>query len=791
MGLFLGTAVLFGRSIQFGFLDYDDPDYVTQNVHIQHGFNGPDVRRAFISGHAANWHPLTWLSHMLDWRLFGDQPHGHHATNVLLHSLNAVFVFLALRRLTGAFWTSAFCAAIFAWHPLRVESVAWISERKDLLCGFFGLATIWAYAVYADRRRTHRGGWGFYGLALIAFALGLLSKAMLVTLPFVLVLLDFWPLRRTEMGKSFREWISNSTGFLLEKLPFFVLAAGSCFATYHFQKAGGAVVSRLSLQSRFANAAVSVVLYLKMMIWPIGLAVGYPFPDQRAWSIVAAAVGFIFLISAVTILQWRRRPWILIGWLWFSGMLVPVIGIVKVGMQGMADRYTYLPMLGVELAMLWSVRDLLPASWKKGMWSCAILVLMACAGLTWNQLGIWQDQRSLYEHALAVTQDNFLAESYLGSYLANAGRLEEARGHLRRAVEIKPSYCDGRYKLGVILDRLGRADEAEAQYQQVLAMAPEYPHAHLGLAVILMHQDRAAEALPHLEAALRENDEDADVWLAMGMAHARLQHMQQAINCYEKLIAMNPTNAEAFFDYANALDQFDRDEEALPQYEKAVQINPHIKGVFCNWGNALRKLKRLDAACDIYHWGISMDPADADSLYGLASALDDMGHGEEARANLERAVEIRPAFAEAQYDLGAMLLNDGHAEAALAHLQAAVRSRGDFEAAYLGLGLAEAQLGHLDGAITFYRRAILLNPKDADAIFNLGVALDSVGQPGEAIKEWEIVRGLNTNYPGLEESIAKARRNGGGSADGPADESIEWELTNDDSPPHIAAVIAR
>jgi tetratricopeptide (TPR) repeat protein len=703
--LFCGTLLFFGRAVGHSFLDCDDPDYVTKNVHVQAGLTWAGVRWAFTSDDAANWFPLTWLSHMLDWQLFGDDPRGHHATNIIWHALNAVMAFLALRRLTGAFWTSAVSAALFAWHPLRVESVAWVAERKDVLSVFFGLLTLWAYAAYAEKRRENNGGdRRYYVLALVAFASGLLCKPMLVTLPCLLLLLDWWPLKR--VGSA-----GNLFSLLVEKIPFFLLTVTSCIVTYQVQKAGGAVVESSGLGSRLANAVVSVACYLGKFFWPFNLAVGYPVPNHRPVTTVAGAALLILAITAVSLWQWRRQPWLLTGWLWFLGMLVPVIGIVQVGLQSMADRYTYLPMLGLQLALLWTLRGAASSLPVRGLVPAVVaLTLAGCVIRTWNQLGVWQNSNTLYEHALAVTKDNYLAHGYLGTTLLNEGRFDEAAFHFRCAVEIKPDYAAARHRLGVALEKMGRTDEALATYMELLKIRPDYPAAHYDIGVILLKRNRPAEAIVHFQAALHEEpDSDSDL-VALGIATERLGRPQEAVACYEKALVLNPSNAEAYYNCANALVSFNRDQEALDRYEKALQLNPDFEEACCNYANLLRKLGRPEEACAQYNRAIRLQPEDASAHYGLGAAMEELGRTDEALASYNKALELRPDYADAHYDVGVILLNQNQPAEALAHFQAATEDQPDNAAALVGLGLAAEQLGCFLEAVLSYEQALKLDP---------------------------------------------------------------------------------
>jgi Flp pilus assembly protein TadD len=595
VGLFVGTLLLFSRALHNEFLDLDDPDYVTHNAHVQAGLTWATLHWTFTSGDASNWHPLTWLSHALDCQLFGANPAGHHATSIVFHAINAVILFLVLPRLTRrsaglrpganhatlpprmgleidattspaeATWLCAFSAALFAWHPLRVESVAWISERKDVLSVFFALLTLWSYAVFAGKQRAaKRGAKRFYALALTAFTAGLMCKPMLVTLPFLLLLLDYWPLQRLAIGhRSTPLW-----RLLAEKIPFLVLAAASCVITYLVQSNGGAVVENMPLSARLANAVVSLVRYLGKFLWPFDLAIGYPTPERWSPATVIGAALLLLAISALAVVQRERRPWLLVGWLWYLGTLVPVIGVVQVGLQAMADRYTYLPLLGIQIALLGAVRELerrspdrldsncnphraeqvigAPTLEERGRsnklirWLAPATALMILAGLaarTWDQLAVWHTPLTLHWHALAVTDRNYLAEAYLGTTLFNRGRFPEAAEHFRRAIEFKPNFrnahyrlgrtmeqlrqpaaaavayrraltlrpddADAHYGLGAALEDVGRTDEAIASYREAVRLRPDFAEAQYNVGVLLLNQNQPAAALPHLEAALR------------------------------------------------------------------------------------------------------------------------------------------------------------------------------------------------------------------------------------------------------------------------------------------------
>ena len=480
------TLALFWPVTHFDFINYDDPDYVINNQAIQHGLTAPALTWAFTTYHASNWHPVTWISHLLDCSIFGLHPGGHHLTNLLLHTANAILLFLILWKITGEEWRSALVAALFAWHPLHVESVAWISERKDVLSTFFSLLTIAAYGRYAGDLKSQISNLKFYIAALFCFILALLSKPMAVTLPVVLLLLDFWPLRR-----------SMTWHLLLEKIPFFALAALACIPTLRAQHEANSVVSMgiLPLPVRMANALVSGVLYLWKTIWPVDLAVPYPYSHLWTFWPAAGAGLLLALISVVAILRLRKQPYLIVGWLWFLVTLTPVIGLVQVGFQSMADRYTYLPLIGIFIMLAWAI----PLDWAR--WPRPGLVFGAVTGgalmfllvATAVQLQYWRDSVALFSHTVSVTPDNILAEYNLAEALAWQGDEADAVLHYQKALAIHPnpvethynSQIQAHYNLGLIYLKQQKWTEAEEQFRACLEENPNMDHARLALTVAL------------------------------------------------------------------------------------------------------------------------------------------------------------------------------------------------------------------------------------------------------------------------------------------------------------------
>jgi len=516
----------------YAFINFDDPEYVAGNPMVQAGLTWNGLQWAFTTGHASNWHPLTWLSHMLDCQLFKLNPGRHHLVNVLFHAANAVLLFLLWLRLTGALWPSAFIAALFAWHPLHVESVAWVAERKDVLSSFFGLLTLLAYSRYAQsgiEKPTTKSPGAVpapgaqsstlnYALALLFFALGLLSKPMLVTLPLVMLLVDYWPLGRVTGGRWQTASGKKTAGrpsthdprlstLLAEKWPFFLLAAISCAVTFIAQKRGEAVVPLefCPLPLRIENAAVAYVTYLVNCVYPVNLAVIYPLPKEIPLGRVAGAVAVLVTISWLVWRARQREPYWLTGWLWYLGMLVPVVGLVQVGLQSMADRYTYLPLVGVFAGTTFGVANLA----KKLRLSpiiltvTAVLILAGCLWTTTRQLGYWPDSETLFKHALWVTKANPVAQRHLATALSEMGQPQEAIEHFRESLRLMPDSALAHNNLGGALARTGHPQEALAEFQEAVRLKPDYAVAYFNLGNLLAQTGHLPEAIKNFQTALQ------------------------------------------------------------------------------------------------------------------------------------------------------------------------------------------------------------------------------------------------------------------------------------------------
>ena len=474
LALVLITLIAFEPLRQNGFVDYDDGKYVTANSQVQAGLNAKTIVWAFTTGHTGNWHPITWLSLMLDCELFGLDPKGHHLVNLLFHVANTLLLFWVLKGMTGAVWRSAFVAAAFALHPLHVESVAWASERKDVLSALFWMLTIAAYIRYVRQKNTF-----WYLLALFAFAAGLMAKPMLVTLPFVLLLLDYWPLNRIILNSKPYP-LSAIRYTLYEKLPFFILSAVMSVVVFLVQQSAKSVVAiqSITLTSRAVNALAAYLMYMEKMIWPAHLAVLYPHPVNRL-MVTEAAVG-LFLLVVITsriIDSAPNRKYLPVGWLWFLGTLVPVIGLVQVGQQAMADRYTYIPSIGLFIIIAWGAADL-TAKWpsqKIALAASAAVVLMAMLLSTRMQVRYWKNSFTLFEHAIAVTKDNYIMQSNLGSAFRLKGDFDKAIDHYSQALKIQPDLSETHYNLALALQAKGRLDDALAHFRESLRINPDSP----------------------------------------------------------------------------------------------------------------------------------------------------------------------------------------------------------------------------------------------------------------------------------------------------------------------------
>jgi len=502
--LFFGlTAWAFAPALKTDFQFFDESGELFLNAHVNSGLGWQNLRWALFSMEYSNWYPLTWISHMLDYELFGKDPWGHHLTNVLLHAANGVLLFLALKRMTGALWRSLIVAALFALHPLRVESVAWITERKDVLSAFFGLLALWMYACYADESKIHGGRSKlYYGLTLLFFAFGLMSKSMLVTFPCLLLLLDFWPLERwRQKGK----W-----SLVIEKVPFFLLVVPVSIAVCVAQNAGGQFMLRFPLGFRLETALMGYARYLGKMFWPADFSVLYPYPDHWPVSQLLVAVVLIVGMSVLTFGLRRQQPYLLVGWLWYLGTLVPVIGLIPLGAQSMSNRYTYIPMIGILLAVVWAIGDLSKRGRGRTILVTAVtaLVMSVCLSRTRGEIVHWKNGETLWSRAVAVTKNNFMAHYCLGFILSHTNP-DEALAQYQKSVAAYPEYADAQRELAILLSNNGHLSESIIHFKKAIQLDPQNSWTHHGLGIALVKMDRLSDAIPPLLKAVEVDPQNA------------------------------------------------------------------------------------------------------------------------------------------------------------------------------------------------------------------------------------------------------------------------------------------
>lgn len=642
LGLVVLTVVAYAPVWRFDFVAIDDPQYVSQNPHVTSGLSAANLAWAFTTGTEANWHPLTWISHQLDVALFGMSPGAHHAINLTIHVASTLVLFGVLRRMTGSSGPSAFVAALFAVHPLHVESVAWVAERKDVLSTLFFMLALWAYSDYV-----RQPGWKRYATVTALFVLGLLTKPMLVTLPFVLLLLDWWPLQR----------ISAATGraVVMEKLPWIGLAAGSSLVTFIVQQRGGAVrtMETFPMGLRVANALSSYANYLRDTVWPAGLGIFYPFPAVLNMTAVIASVVMLTAISAFAVMMRRRAPYVLVGWLWYLGMLVPVIGLVQVGTQARADRYSYVPLAGIFIAVAWGVIALM-ARWpalRRAVPAAAAIIVLGFGVVTNAQVQHWRDTVALWSHTADVTEDtnnNFGVHYALGEYYREHGQLAEAITQYDLAIARNPRYVESYWGLGRALSGAGQVGRAIGTFRDLTRLKPDHVEAHAALAVLLNQMQKTDEAIAE----------------------------------YSEVVRLRPDVGEGHHQLGLALARSGRIGEALPHLAEAVRLDPQL-------------------------------PASRND-YGLA--LSESGHRDEARAQYEEALRLNPNQPESHNNLGSLLAAEGKFADAAREFEASVRVAPDYIQGRMNLALAYYRLNKVDDALREFREVLKLEPNNQQAM---------------------------------------------------------------------------
>jgi len=713
-GLALITLALYLPALSHGFVEYDDQQYVTDNPRVQSGLTWAGFVWAF-GFHAGNWHPLAWLSHMLDCQLFAARAGGHHLTSILLHTGTTLLLFAVLKRMTGFVWRSAAVAALFAWHPLHVESVAWVAERKDVLCAFFWMLTLWCYLRYAEKNSAAR-----YLVTLGAFALCLMAKPMAVTLPFVLLLLDYWPLRRTPFTptKDSKLKIKNWPALLVEKLPFLALSAAGCLLTLRAQQIAIVSTAGLTLPHRITHTLVAYNHYFWAMFFPANLAVYYPYVlDLDSGTILFAALVLV-LITVLAVAQWRQRPFFIVGWLWFLGTLIPVIGLVQVGDQAWADRYTYLPLIGLFVPLVWFAAAAIKN--KKNLQALAVLVALAMLITTSLQLSYWKNTWTLFDHADKVTHENYMAVTVLASQLAQQGKLEEAMALYHKALDYKPTFPETHFFLGNAFDQLGQLDDAVAEYKKALWFKPMQEQTHIFLGIVLGKQKKYDEAITNYQAALVIDPDSA-------VSHnnlARIYHTQgrfaEAVEHYDAALKINPRLALAHNNLGILLLQQDHLADGTAQLREALRLNSTNAETMFNLALALNQSQQWSESAGLFAKTVGPGTTDPKAHAEYAAALAHTQKTRDAMAQYAAALLLQPDYPDALDGLAWILSTDPHPDfrngtEAVKMADRACELTGKKDAAKLKtLAAAYAEAGRFTDAIETLHTMLAIAPNSTE-----------------------------------------------------------------------------
>ncbi len=706
------TAGAYYGVANYQFVNFDDSDYVVNNPQFSNGFTLDNIKWAFTAGHAGNWHPLTWLSHILDCRLFGLDAGKHHIVGLLIHIANALLFFALLRKMTGTLWQSAFAAALFALHPLRVESVAWVAERKDVLSTLFWMLTMLAYVSYAKQPKLWR-----YFLVLVLFALGLMTKPMLVTLPFVLLLLDYWPLERLnwknnkisqkppkQKTKTIPQYYS-AVWLITEKIPLFIAVIISSVITFIVQQKGGAMDTgySFSLISRIANALIAYVTYIQKMLWPSGLAPFYPHPADNVSLLYAGLCAIMLLAATVLVIIFGRRfKYLPVGWFWYLGTLVPVIGIIQVGDQAYADRYSYIPLTGLFIIIALAVPSLFDRflnvpNKKLILTASTAIVLTVLSVCTFIQQHYWHDSITLFEHAINVTKDNYVAHFCIADPLREKGRVKDAITHDKECLRIKPDYIRGLNSLGQAMIETGQLDEAVKYFDAALKLRPDLYQVHTNLGVALVKLGKFDEAIVHYRAALQSSNLSL-IHLNLAFALRAKGNMEQAVQEYSKVLIAEPANVSAHYELGVTFAEMGKPEQAIMHLSKALEINPNLPDAHNSLGYVLAHTGKFDEA---------------------------IGHCNEALC-------LQPNFVEARSNLGFAFLCQNKLDLAIEEYRKVLNALPGNYNTYNDLGVALYKQGKIDQAIEQFKQALLIKPDYADAKNNLATVLAIQQQGGKS-----------------------------------------------------------
>lgn len=748
--LVVATMLVYAQIGTHDYISYDDSSYVYGNAHVVEGLSIEGLRWALTSTEEANWHPLTWLSHMLDCDLWGvGAPGMHHLTNLIFHIFNSLLMFFVLRRMTGAFWPSLFVAAGFALHPQHVESVAWLAERKDVLSQFFWMLCIGSYV---ESTRSSGRKWFWWTLSFLA--MGLMSKPMLVTAPFLFLLLDIWPLGRLSLSGDF--WQSLRPR-LVEKIPMFALVGASSVITFLVQRQGGAV-QEVPFGHQMATVVTGYARYIGKALYPIDLAILYPnhVGMWKGWQVASAVV--LLLVISAGVYRWRSKPYLLVGWGWFLGTLVPVIGFVSIGALSMADRYTYMPLTGLLIMLAWGVADGCQSRevLKKPVAIAAVSILATWALLSFQQAKTWKDSLSVYEHALSVTQDNAIMHLNYGERLLWARRLDESIFHSQEAVRLDPNALGAYINLGNALLEKKNVHAALESYRHAVEVDPEFYTAHVALGNLFRAEGELGKAMGAYQRALVLAPASASVHRNIGITYLMQGEPELGRQELEVALGLNPNLPELQFQIAKLRYKEGDIEGAVFHLENAVVEDPDNAEAYRILGASLLRLDRQDEALESYQRAVDLDPDDFDSLKNLGMGLVILGRPDEAMVWLRRAVERGPDEAVVYYNLASGLRALNQFDQAVENYQKATEIDPTYMVAYLDASRLLREEGRVSEAVEVARRAVGANPESAQAYNSLGVSLATAGEIGQAANSFQRAVELDPEFMEAKVNLQRA-----------------------------------
>jgi len=699
--IIISTIAIYWQVKDYEFINFDDDVNIYENLHIQKDITLKNIKWAFTAVYWSTWQPLVWLTYMADYNLHGLDPGWHHLTNLFLHIANALLLFITLRTMTGVLFRSAFIALIFALHPIHIESVAWITERRDVLSAFFWILTTFSYVRYTRSQRLIK-----YIPVFFFMCFGLMAKQMLVTLPFTLLLLDFWPLGRVNDNtlkritqkhhpgiitflSNLQTFIRNNKHLLLEKIPLFMLSILSCFVAYYVQKTGGAVksLSQFPIDIRLSNALISYLQYIAKMLWPFNLAVFYPHPGTLSASKTILSFLIIASCTLIAIHTLKKYSWFAVGWFWYLGTLVPVIGIIQIGSHALADRFVYIPFIGIYIILAWGIHFLL-SNWNKKKLGIAILSTCFFSILivvSWKQTSYWRNSASIFNHALNTTENNYIAHNNFGLALENQGDILNAIEHFKKSVSIKPNYVIALNNLGVALENIGKPEEAIVHYKKAIQINPKYPDPYINLAFILFHKKQYSEAIKR---------------------------------CY-KALTINPKSLKAHIIIANSIAQKGNKKIAEHLYKKALQMNPGSPIAHNHMGSFLLEQNKIEKAISHFQSALKIDPNNLKYKVNLISVMRINKNINTQIDNVLSAIKKQPDNPDLHNKLGNLYRKRGESKKASEIFQQILSAHKDYIPAILSLASLYAENEEYEDSITYFKKAITIQPENNTFFYNI------------------------------------------------------------------------